>query len=312
MKNDVSNSSARTRHRGPIKNFLIAILQVVGYILAYVFVTILLMVIIKILGGDWEIGGTTEVFFEGLFTVISVAIIFGIMVWGFKSRLAAAGWSSVRGSFRGFWIGSGVGFATAVGMLVLTLITGGGRMEFDPGQFSGYLVRITILLGVMLVATLGEEWLFRGYPLSRLSAAMGRGWANLFMAMLFSVAHFNSEGYSVLVAFNIVIGGLIVGSMRFTSGGVAAAWGFHFAWNSTQLLFGSTLTGLDLDVPMVRFISKGPVWISGGALGPEGGIGATISTIVVLFLLGMHFRKHGARDLPIPMSLAGSPDKRVQ
>ena len=121
------------------------------------------------------------------------------------------------------------------------------------------------------------------------------------MSLLFAAAHLGSVGSSALALFNIVIGSVVMGSLRFTPGGIPAAWGFHLVWNCTQVLVGANLSVENLDGPGLVFIQSGPTMVSGWALGPEAGIGATVSTVVVLALLFAFFRRRGSYDLPLPL-----------
>ena len=170
----------------------------------------------------------------------------------------------------------------------------------------------------LLFAALGEEWLFRGYPLTRLAGLLGPGCANLVMAVLFAAAHLTSAGSGPMSSVNIVLGSLVVGALRLTPGGIPAAWGFHFVWNYTQVLCGATLALEDLAIPGVTFAGAGSVLVSGGTFGPETGIGASISTLLTLGLLLRYFRRQGVRDLPIPLgrspmgaSIRSQPPERV-
>jgi hypothetical protein len=160
--------------------------------------------------------------------------------------------------------------------------------------------------GCLLIAALAEEWLFRGFPLTRLADVFGRGWANLVMALLFALAHFGSSGFNSMAQLNIVLGSLVVGAMRFTPGGIPAAWGFHFAWNFTQVLCGANLSLETIDVPGVTFAASGSAFVSGGTFGPEAGVGATIATIAVLAVLIRWFHRQESQDPPFPFGLGGA------
>jgi membrane protease YdiL (CAAX protease family) len=259
-----------------------------------------------VLGSKSESSDPIRVIFAIGFLAVGVASVNWIMARIGHSRLAWSGWPGTRLSFRWFKIGVLVGTCMAVGMMALTAIPGGAGLAVEGREIHQYLVRISALSLGLIVATLGEEWLFRGYPLFKMSQVLGRGWANVFMASLFVAFHWGASGWSWLVAINIFMGSLVVGAMRFTGGGIPAAWGFHFAWNITQIAMGSTLSGDDYGVPMMRFVTEGPAWLTGGSFGPEGGVGATASTAVVLVFLGRYFRRKGVADLPIPRSLGGS------
>lgn len=284
-----------------MRHFLVAIAKTVVYVLAVWVAARIVAVPIKMQVGrlrDLELD--VQIALIGLFVAAGVAVVNSLMLWVGKSGLIKAGWPGLRGGVRGFGFGAGLGVTMCGGMLLLTLATGGAHFAPAEGDLTAYLLRVFPLLGCLLLASLGEELLFRGYPLTAFAHALGRGWANLLLAVLFSAAHAAESGFNWLIALNIVIGSLTVGAIRFTPGGIPAAWGFHFAWNSLQVLAGSTLSGEDYGVPLIRLVNDGPAVFSGGAFGPEGGIGATFATVIMLAFLARYCRRRGLADLPVP------------
>jgi membrane protease YdiL (CAAX protease family) len=289
-----------------LKKAVVSILQIVGFFIAFLAVTIAVMGLTKSFIFDWEAGGPRlDILGESLLTVLGIALT-SLLIFGLaQSREVFRGWPGWRASLSGFGKGALLGFAMAGSMLILTVALGGGRLVLNTDAFNAYLPYVLSLGVCLLFAALAEEWLFRGYPLTRLSDACGRGWANLLMAFLFAAAHYGSTGFNSMTQINIVLGSLVLGALRFTSGGIPAAWGFHFVWNFTQVLCGANLSLEEIDVPGITFAGKGPTVLSGGAFGPEAGIGATIATIPVLVLLFFYFRRHGIQDLPIPLGRSG-------
>jgi membrane protease YdiL (CAAX protease family) len=256
----------------------------------------------KMFVGDWESGDTRiELLGEGLLTTIGIAITNLLFSRLLRWKEIARGWPGMAPGLVWFAKGGLCGLFMAGVMLLLTIASGGARLSFEAGALGAYLRYAIPLLGCLLVAALAEEWFFRGYPLTALADALGRGWANLLMSMLFAAAHLGSAGSNALVLVNIVLGSLVVGSLRFTPGGIPAAWGFHFVWNSTQVLVGANLSIEEIDVPGATFSQSGSAILSGGSFGPEAGIGSTVSTAVVLVLLFVFFRRQGCHDLPLPL-----------
>jgi membrane protease YdiL (CAAX protease family) len=285
-----------------VRRTLVSILQVLGYLVAVVVVTIAVMGLTKMLVGDWESRGVRrELFGEGLLTTIGIAITSLLFSRLLKWKEVTRGWPGITSGLVWFAKGGLCGLFMVGLMLLLTIALGGARFSFEAGALGAYLRYAIPLLGCLLVAALAEEWFFRGYPLTGLADALGRGWANLLMSLLFAAAHLGSAGSNALVLTNIVLGSLVVGSLRFTPGGIPAAWGFHFVWNSTQVLVGANLSIEGIDVPGVTFSQLGSTIVSGGSFGPEAGIGATVSTAVVLVLLFAFFRRQGCHDLPLPL-----------
>jgi membrane protease YdiL (CAAX protease family) len=263
----------------------------------------------KMFVGDWESGDARiELLGEGLLTTIGIAITNLLFSRLLRWKEIARGWPGMAPGLVWFAKGGLCGLFMAGVMLLLTIASGGARLSFEAGALGAYLRYAIPLLGCLLVAALAEEWFFRGYPLTGLADALGRGWANLLMSLLFAAAHLGSAGSNALVLTNIVLGSLVVGSLRFTPGGIPAAWGFHFVWNSTQVLVGADLSIDGINVPGATFSQSGSAILSGGSFGPEAGIGATVSTAVVLVLLFVFFRRQGCHDLPLPLRRKSGQD----
>jgi len=287
-----------------VKRTFAAIAQVIAYLIAVVMVTIVVMGLTKLFVGDWESGGARmKLFGDGFLTVLGIAITNLLAFLLLRSKAAVRGWPGLKVCLVWFAKGGICGLFMAGLMVLLTIAFGGATLAFEHGELARYLRYTIPLAGCLLIAALGEEWLFRGFPLTKLAGVLGPGWANLLMSLLFAAAHLGAAGSNVLALVNIVIGSAVAGSLRFTPGGISTAWGFHFAWNCTQVLAGAGLSVEGLDVPGVAFSQSGPEMVSGGAFGPEAGIGATLSTLLVLLFLFGFFRRRGMADLPLPLRM---------
>jgi len=269
-----------------MKRFLMAIVQVLGYFLAVFLFIALAVILTKLIFGDIDYDEPKlSILVLGIQTVFALAIVSGLMIWIGKSQLATSGWPGFRSSTRWFGIGTLVGLLMCGGMLIMTWVSGGGSFTFDADRLSEYFDYVWPLVFFLLILALGEEWIFRGYPLTKLSRVVGGVWANIGVSLLFMACHWGGSGWNILVATNIFLFSLVNGAMRLTPGGIPAAWGFHFAWNSLHILLGATLTGENYAVPAAQFIGQGSKWLSGGAYGPEGGLGTTVATIIGLILI---------------------------
>ncbi len=278
-----------------MKRIVIGLLKSLGYFAAIFGVIGLAVFPTKWLLGDPEtLGIRMEIFVLGVHLVIGVVVVNLVMTRFSGSRLLRAGWPDIPASWRGFWKGVLLGCGMVLGVMGITWLSGGGRFEFGGARFLDYLAVLPAIAGVLLIAALGEEWIFRGYPLSKLSEIAGRRWANILVSLLFAAGHWGGEGWGSLPAFNLFIFSLVTGAIRFTPGGIPAAWGFHFAWNCLYSFLGATVTGMNLQIPGIRFEGSGPDWLSGGLYGPEGSIGTTITTIVGLVLIGRYLRRRNA------------------
>ena len=201
-----------------MKRILTPISHVLAYLIAVVIVTMAVMGLTKLFVGDWESGDTrTEILGDGLLTTLGI-VITNLAFWLLRSKDVARGWPGVKTGLVWFAKGGTCGLFMAGLMVLLTIAFGGATLSFEQGALAAYVRYIIPLAGCLLIAALGEEWLFRGFPLTKLADVLGPGWANLLMSLLFAAAHLGSAGSNALALVNIVIGSAVVGSLRFTPG----------------------------------------------------------------------------------------------
>jgi membrane protease YdiL (CAAX protease family) len=147
-------------------------------------------------------------------------------------------------------------------------------------------IALPLIVGLVLAA-LGEELMFRGYPLRRLADAIGAPAAMVIFALLFGLAHVRNPNATFFSTANVALAAIWLSFAFFSTGGMALAWGLHFGWNAgLAILFDAPVSGFRFDVPAVDYTPGRHAWIDGGAFGPEGGVVATIALIGgILFLL---------------------------
>ncbi|HMG18884.1 MAG TPA: CPBP family intramembrane glutamic endopeptidase [Gemmatimonadales bacterium] len=145
--------------------------------------------------------------------------------------------------------------------------------------------RVALWLAIMfLCASLAEELMFRGFPLRRLSDAIGPLPAMLLLAIGFAVAHLGNPAISFVGVLNIALAGIWLSLAFFSAGGMALAWGLHFGWNAgLALAFDAPVSGYMFRVPAVEYTPGAHPWVDGGTFGPEGGIVGTIIIIAGIF-----------------------------
>lgn len=197
--------------------------------------------------------------------------------------LAAQGWRKFKESTRGFGLGAGIGLSMAIGACTASLGLGARlRPEFSGSQA---MTPAWSILAILLAAALGEELLFRGFPLVRLSTAVGRLRASLALSAIFALVHLGNPGMTLLAGFNVMLAGLVMSAAFFGAGGLATAWGLHFGWNAgLGVLFEAPVSGVGFDLPLWDYTSGGTWWITGGRFGPEGGLVATVVFASVLWI----------------------------
>ena len=197
------------------------------------------------------------------------------------------GWNTrPRGLVTRMLGGVGIGALMAALAVGLAFITDHATVHLTGNWEIWPRIALPLVVGLVLAA-LGEELMFRGYPLRRLSDAIGAPAAMVFFALLFGLAHVRNPNATFFSTANVALAAIWLSFAFFSTGGMALAWGLHFGWNAgLAILFDAPVSGFRFDVPAVDYTPGRHAWIDGGAFGPEGGVVATIALIGgILFLL---------------------------
>ena len=119
-----------------------------------------------------------------------------------------------------------------------------------------------------------EEILFRGWLLSVTARKFGPLVGVVLTTMLFSLLHF-SPGQPLLSMLTIALFSVFACVWALRARSIWGVMGWHAGWNWLLATgFDLPVTGLDAGVPalLVTLIPVGPVWLTGGAEGPEASI----------------------------------------
>jgi membrane protease YdiL (CAAX protease family) len=172
-----------------------------------------------------------------------------------------------------FWIGAMWGFL-AISLLVFAIYTQHG---YSPGhivlhgtrllRFTAFWTVYFALVGVF------EDFLFRGYSQFTLARGIGFWPAALVLSCVFGLIHRGNAGErwsGVLIAG--LIGLFFCLTLRRT-GSLWFAIGFHAAWDWGETFFYSVPdSGMVAPGHLLSSTLSGPVWLTGGSVGPEGSV----------------------------------------
>jgi len=230
----------------------------------------------------------------GVIAPIAVQLVIGALLanllWAARRWRAwrDMGWPGLTPGLRAFGVGLGLGLVMAAVALALELSVGRGRIGLTGEPFSAYAKVAVLLLPALAVAALSEELLFRGFPLSRLSDALGPAGASLLLALGFAGLHAVNPGVTLLGLVNVALASLALSAVYFKFGGLPAAWGMHFAWNAgLGVGVDAPVSGIAFRLPGIDYSADGASWVTGGLFGPEGGaIGTAVMGAVVVWLGG--------------------------
>jgi membrane protease YdiL (CAAX protease family) len=186
--------------------------------------------------------------------------------------------------------------AAAVGAPSLVLVSIGWLRPEAAGPGSSLAAALHHLV-FLAPAALAEELLVRAYPFAVLRAAAGDGVALVATSAVFGLLHLQNAGANLQSVLQVAFAGVWLGGVLLVTGSLYAAWAAHFGWNWVMAaLLHTPVSGLRLTAPDYRLTDAGPDWATGGAWGPEAGLGATLGMAATLiYLVARHPRREEHR-----------------
>ncbi len=218
------------------------------------------------LNADWAMSILSSAFF--LFLLAVGFSLLDIIARRPTSARAALGLPQRPTAAREWLIGVALGWGT-VALTVLPMALAGDlniSVWFQPRAF----VVLVLSLIAVLLASLAQEVVFRGYPFQRLITAVGPIAGSFGMALLFalsSVLQHRASGIAVLIAF---VSAIVFSMAWFRTHGLWLAWGMRFGWTASMgILFGLPVAGSSEHASIVSSLALGSRWLTGGDYGPE-------------------------------------------
>ncbi len=169
----------------------------------------------------------------------------------------------------------------------LSWSVGGARFELNPAASIGALGKT---LYIFLVVALFEEALFRGFAFQRLIACVGFWQAQIGLAVLFAVGHFDNPGMQgatrVWATPDLFLGAILFDLAYVRTKSLALPVGLHLAWNWTQgAVLGFGVSGYDHASSLEPVFQGKAEWLTGGSFGPEASVMAMIVDVIALIAL---------------------------
>ena len=229
--------------------------------------------------------------FEAVFRTCLAAALLAAFSWLLtvgnhveSHRLASQGLPLAVGWRLQFLTGCGVGFVVVA--LAVAAVATFGKLTFTTTLSAHSLARVALVLLVLLMGSLAEELIFRGYPFQRLVEAIGPGGAILVFSTLFALVHLMNPGASFWGLMNTVMIGVVLSLAYLRTRALWLPWGFHFGWNAALgLLSGLPVSGIRLFNVVVHTTATGPRWLTGGTYGLEASIPGAAVVIVALIII---------------------------
>jgi hypothetical protein len=201
-----------------------------------------------------------------------------------------------------FWLLAGLAAgAAALCIAVLYSWINGGVVPGSAAERAGHLILLGLVL--TLIQASAEEFLVRGWLQPVLIGFAGPALGILLASLLFAGLHLASGPVVWHALANMVIAGILFGTLAWRSGGIIAPIAAHFGWNAAEDVgFGlvpnpgigafGALRDLDL--------AGSPLW--GGS---EHGLNASMGTTIVIVALVLPLlAMTGQRSVALPQEEA--------
>ena len=187
-----------------------------------------------------------------------------------------------------FWQGLACGLAMVSLMMGLIAAFHGfslGSVALAAGAATRYGLVYAI---AFLLVGLFEESTFRGYLQSTLGSGIGFWPAALVLAAIFGGSHLSNPGEARYGALMAGCFGLLAALTLARTGSLWFAIGMHSAWDwGESFLYSVPDSGLVVRGRLLNSSFHGPVWLTGGTVGPEASIFSFVALLVSA--IGVHF-----------------------
>lgn len=228
-----------------------------------------------------------EVVFRSLFALLLIGIYIWLLTIGenvHSHRIATMGLPATPGWLAQFITGCIIGLVLTV--LAVAPIAIWGDASFKIRFDLHLLLRAVAVLFVLLVGSLAEELMFRGYPFQRLEEGIGAVGAIAVFSVLFGVVHLSNPGASMWGLINTVLIGILLSVAYLRCRALWLPWGIHFGWNAALgFLFGLPVSGIRMFNVVVRTSVTGPRWLTGGSYGVEASATGTFAVLLGLVII---------------------------
>lgn len=238
-----------------------------------------------ILAGSWGFAAQEFIF---LVTAVGVGFLCLKLFEDLPPR--ALGWTFHTRWLRDWLIGSLFGAGTLIVAALVATASGGFRFSLSaPQMFPAVLQTLVFSCFVFIFAAASEEALFRGYPLQTMTRAKLIRVGIVITSLAFALAHQGnpnqdiSKAVRVLAFTNTALAGVWLAVAYLRTRSLWLPLGVHWAWNWMMAsVLGLPVSGLTnlAPHPLMRAKDLGPVWLTGGAYGIEGGAACTVALIL--------------------------------
>ncbi len=191
---------------------------------------------------------------------------------------------------RRFWQGLVWGLVMISATILLIRLLGGfsfGELALQGPALWGYAV----LWGLVFLAVgLFEEFFFRGYTQFTLASGIGFWPAATMISAVFGAWHLGNKGEDIAGALSVFVIGMFFCLTLRRTGNLWFAVGLHasFDWGET-FLFSVPNSGIVAPGHLLNSSFHGPIWLTGGTVGPEGSVLAFVVVALATVIFSRAF-----------------------
>ena len=226
-----------------------------------------------------------NIYFILMFSQEIVLILTPILSWKvlFKKDLSLIGLKALnKKEVKNLILGLVMGIIAITLVFIPILISKSGVLVnslLEP-RFSLSLVLYLILF---IFVGFAEELLSRGYIIGAMEVSNNNKWfAIMVSAVIFSLMHYDNNGFSLIPFLNIFLVGILFGVMYVKTKSIWLSTGFHITWNFFQgCIYGMPVSGITTP-KLYEMTFVGNSILNGGTFGPEGGLIVTMVIIVTI------------------------------
>ena len=194
-----------------------------------------------------------------------------------------------------------IGLITGVAVMLTTMLgiwlVGSAGVSLS-GQTLGLAVRNgSSWLLLDFLGALGEEIYGRAIVLILVERLFGWKGAILLSGLMFAGLHITNPGAVWMWLFRLFLQGSLLAYAVFRTRSLWWSVGYHTGWNWVSApLFGAAGSGYIDEGHILNFYPRGSVWITGGAVGPEGSLFALLAVLAAfgILLIATEVRRVGS------------------
>jgi len=230
----------------------------------------------------------TQLYFDTASAVTILVAAWGMTHFIDKRPFASLGFA-LQHIIRDVLVGIGIGAGMMLIAVAILWIAGWAKHQAVVG-FSGSALALAAL--AMVANTITQEVLVRGYIQQTIQKSWGSTVAIILSAIIFTLLHAGAIKGGLLPVVNLFAAGVLLGLAYTTTGNLWLPIALHFVWNFFQgPVLGLTVSGQSVNSGWQLLVLKGPVIFTGGAFGLEGGLVATLATVLGIVALLLFFRQ---------------------